>query len=34
MKLISINIRGLGGDIKRKYIRELIRKEKAGVLCV
>ena len=34
IKLISINIRGLGRDIKRKYIRELIRKEKAGVLCV
>jgi len=34
MKLISINIRGLGGDIKRKYIRELLHKEKAGVLCV
>jgi len=34
MKLISINIRGLGRDIKWKYIRELIRKEKARVLCV
>ena len=34
MKLISINIRGLGRDIKWKYIRELIHKEKVGVLCV
>jgi len=34
MKLISINIRDLGGDIKQKYIRELLCKEKDGMLCV
>ena len=26
MKLISMNIRGLGGRIKRKYISDLIKK--------
>jgi len=34
MKLVSINIRGLAGDIKWKYLRELIHKKKVGVLCV
>jgi len=34
MKLISINIRRLGGDIKWKYISELIVKEKPGLICI
>jgi len=33
MKVISLNVRGLGGDIKWKYIKELIGKEKPGIMC-
>jgi len=34
MSLISINIRGLGGEIKWKYLQNLIRKERPGVICI
>jgi len=34
MKIVSINIRGLGGDVKRKYLRELISKEDPGLFLV
>jgi len=34
MKLISMNIRGLGGKIKRKYISELIKKQQVGFICL
>jgi len=34
MKLISMNIKGLGGRIKRKYISDLIRKEQVGFICL
>jgi len=34
MKLLSINVRGLGGEKKWKYIKELIVMEKPGLLCV
>jgi len=30
MYLISMNIRGMGGSIKTKYMGELIKKEQAG----
>lgn len=34
MKLISMSIRGLGGNLKRKYLTELIRKEEVGLMCI
>jgi len=34
MSLISLNIRGLGGNIKRTYERELIRKVEVGIVCL
>ena len=34
MKLISMNIRGLGGMIKRKYISKLIKEQQVGFICL
>jgi len=34
MKIISLNIRGLGGSVKRRYLRELISLEQVGVVCL
>jgi len=34
MKIISLNIRGLGGTIKRNYLRDLIYKEQANMVCL
>jgi len=34
MKIISINVRGLGGNVKRKYLRDLISKEQANMVCL
>ena len=34
MKIISMNIRGVGENIKKKYLRELIRKEQTSVVCL
>jgi len=34
MKIISMNIRGLGGSIKRKYLRDLICKEQVDKICI
>jgi len=34
MKLVSINIRDLGGDVRWKYLKELISKENPGLLFV
>jgi len=34
MKIISLNVRGLGGDVKWKYMKELIGKEKPGLVSV
>ena len=34
MKVVSLNIRGIGGGIKRKYIKDLISKEQADMLCL
>jgi len=34
MKLISMNIRGLGGRIKRKYVSDLIKKQQVGFICL
>jgi len=34
MSLISLNVRGLGGDIKWKYMQELVWKEKPGIVCL
>ena len=34
MKIVSLNIRGLGGSIKRKYIRDLISKEQVDMICL
>jgi len=34
MKIISLNVRGLGGSIKRNYVRDLIRKEHVEIVCL
>jgi len=34
MKIISINIRGIGDNIKRNYLRNLISKEEANMVCI
>lgn len=34
MKIISYNIRGLGGRVKRRKIKELVRAEKIDFICV
>lgn len=34
MILISINIRGLGGDIKWKYLKELLNNEQSTFVCI
>jgi len=34
MKLITINIKDLGRNVKWKYLTELIAKEKSAILCV
>jgi len=34
MKLVSINIRGLRGDVKWKYLKELIGKENPRVIFI
>jgi len=34
MKIISLNIRGLGGTIKRNYLRDLIYKEQTNMVCL
>lgn len=34
MRIININIRGLGGRIKKREIRELVEKEKVEFMCI
>jgi len=34
MSLISINIRGLGGGLKWKYLHSIVRRENPGVVCI
>jgi len=34
MKIISINIRGLGGGYKLKYLKGLLRKEEVDMICI
>jgi len=34
MKIISLNIRALGGSVKRRYLRELICLEQVGMVCL
>jgi len=34
MKLISMNIRGVGGSMKRKYLGDLITKEQLDFVCI
>jgi len=34
MKIISLNVRGLGGSNKRRYLKELIFKEHVGMVCI
>jgi exonuclease III len=34
MKIVSYNIRGLGGGVKRKAIKKIIREEGVDMLCV
>ena len=34
MNLISMNLRGLRGRIKRKYLSDLIRSEQVGMVCL
>jgi len=34
MKKLSYNIRGVGGSHKQRELRELVKKEKLGMLCI
>jgi len=34
MKIISLNVRGLGGTLKRKYLSDLVSKEQANMVCL
>jgi len=34
MKIISLDVRGLGGNKKRRYLKELIFKEQVGMVCI
>ena len=34
MRILSFNIRGLGGKVKKKAVRELLSKEKIHMLCI
>ncbi|XP_068498242.1 uncharacterized protein [Phaseolus vulgaris] len=34
MKIISLNIRGVGGALKRNYIRDLINREQVDMVCL
>jgi len=34
MKIISLNVRGLGGTLKRRYINNLVSKEQTDMVCL
>jgi len=34
MKILSLNIRGVGGAIKRNYVRDLISREQVDMVCL
>jgi len=34
MRIISLNVKGLGGTLKRKYLSDLISKERADMVCL
>ena len=34
MKIISLNVRGLGGSLKRRYLSDLVSKEQADMVCL
>jgi len=34
MKIISFNVRGVGDTLKRKYLSDLISKEKEDMVCL
>lgn len=34
MKMLSFNIRGLGTNVKRREVRELINKKKINICCI
>ena len=34
MKIISLNIRGAGGIVKRNYVRDLISREQVDMVCL
>jgi len=34
MKIISLNVRGLGGTLKRRYLSNLVSKEQADMVCL
>ena len=34
MKLMTYNVRGLGGRVKRKALKQIVMKEKVEILCV
>jgi hypothetical protein len=34
MKVVSFNVRGLGGDEKRAEVRRLVHEKKPFVLCI
>lgn len=34
IKLVTYNIRGLGGRVKKKEVKELVRSQKPDLLCL
>jgi len=34
MKILSLNIRGVGGAVKRNYVRDLISREQVDIVCL
>lgn len=34
IKILSYNVRGLGGRVKREVIRQIIQKEEVDVVCI
>lgn len=34
MKIVSLNIRGLGGGIKRRELKKFVKKERLDLLCI
>lgn len=34
MKIVTFNVRGLGGRVKKRELKKLVKREKLDMLCV